>query len=724
MDFEKKWDIKAADIKDEEMSEKFFDMQRRAKAMQDQRTRGHSYFSRVSHMQNLYDKKDGIFSEGSTQAIKRKIRAETIQRVPDGEIITQYDKNSIEQAEVDFLFKHKILTSEYDGRDMLKNLWRTFNASYDYGYGCVRTGFERDLDGDIRVSFKLIQWNDILPAPDCDFIEEARWYIVQEFLSYSDICALVDDEGEVKDSTYDEDVVHFLLENKYTDAPEAKSNPLADSKNGTSKTESVKIWTLYKRGKDEFITFVPSCSAVLRTVKNYDPRLDIPLHFLILEPDPDFPLGCSSVMWTLAQQQFADAFQTSAYQTLLLAANPPLMQFGNLSNAKIQMKPRKIWNMGTNQNNRVEKFPVETTTITQYGSILNNVSANMMKNLNITESTVATDSTTMGYSGTPQGVDLQRKEKTITVNQYQKRLEIFFQEWANHAIRSYIAALSGTIEMTVDEETRRRIWSIESANAEENDPETGAPIVDSIINEDKISIDFNKLKDSTFEFQVRAGSLIQGEREEELENIQQLIVPVSQMMGNLSDENRSTFETILLKLVERMCELSNIDISASVSDDIHDALIKEAIAATMQQVAQQQGQINQLAQNQIAMAGQIPGMEVMPQEAGEEQAMMPSQQDMPLPMPEGEMPMPEGQVSNENGLAPSEGPVVSTPGGPVEAPGEVIPGQDQMPANSGMPTELPPELLQGGGLPPQLESGGRPGVPEVIPKGGNSALPK
>lgn len=660
MDEKKKWNIKPCDIADEELSKKFFDMQRRAKAMQDQRTKGHTYFSRVSHMQNLYDKKDGIFSEGSTQAIKRKIRAETIQRVPDGEILTQYDKNSIEQAEVDFLFKHKILTSEYDGKDMLKNLWRTFNASYDYGYACVRTGFERDLDGDIRVSYKLIQWNDILPAPDCDYIEEARWYIVQEYMSYADLCALLDDDGNVKDKTYEEDTVHYLVENKYSDAPEHKSVPLADSKNQTNKTESIKIWTLYKRGKKEFMTFVPGCSALLRTVKNYDPRYDIPLHFLILEPDPDFPLGCSSVMWTLAQQQFADAFQTSAYQSLLLATNPPLLQYGNLSNAKIQMKPRKIWNMGTNQNNKVEKFPIETTTITQYGSILNNISANMMKNLNVTESTVSTDSSTMGYSGTPQGVDMQRREKTVTVNQYQKRLEVFFQEWANHAIRSYIASMSGEIEMTVDEETRRRIWSFEAGSTDEIDPETGAPMVDSIITEDKIKIDFSKLHESTFEFQVRAGSLIQGEREEELENIQQLIVPVSQMMGNVSDESKPTFEKVLLKLVQRMCELSNIDISADVSSDVKEQIMQQALAATMNQVQQQQGQINQLAQNQVNMAQSMPNMQI------------------------------EGMEDQE------------TQGEAIQAPGEVVPGEDQM------PPQPPSELPEDSGMPPQLNpsSGG------------------
>ena len=104
------WDIKPADIECKECSDKFQQMYRKAKSQQEQRTKGHSFFTKVSHMQSLYDPKEGQFSEGSTQAIKRKLRSETIQRVPDGELKTPFDKNSIEQVELDFIFKNKIVT--------------------------------------------------------------------------------------------------------------------------------------------------------------------------------------------------------------------------------------------------------------------------------------------------------------------------------------------------------------------------------------------------------------------------------------------------------------------------------------------------------------------------------------------------------------------------------------------------------------------------------------
>lgn len=592
-----RFDIDPKDIRDESgIGKKIDEMYDRSKATMNVRTNLFKMFTRLAHNQSLYEKGvNDVYSEGTTQALKRKIRAQTLQRVPDGEIVTQFDKNSLEQVETEFLFEHKVLTSEYDGKDMLKNLWRAFNTAYDYGFACIRTGFERDLDGDLRISWKEIRWNDIYPAPDCDFIEEAEWYVVREYISQADINALIDwDTETVKDKTYREDVVKFLSDWKPAEGPEYNSIPMADDVKGVTKVESFEVRTLYRKGDDEFVTWVPSCQAVLRVVKNEDPRKDVPIHFLILEPDPEFPLGCSSVMWTIAQQQFADAFQTSAYQTLLLATKPPIMATGNLMNAKIKMEPAAFWDLGNNPNNKLEKFPVETTTITQYGSILENIGSNMMKNLNITDQTIASDANVARYSGTAPGVHEQARDKTITINQYAKRVETFFSEWANHALRSYINSMGGKVEMTVDEETRRRIWDIEM-NRDKALSEAGEEPEESIVDGDKITVDFDALSVDLLSFKVRAGSLMETREEEERRNLQEMLIPVSQMMGNVTEGNRQAFEKTIMQMVSRLLELSNIDMPLQASGNINDALQRDALLATMEQVMQQQEQINQLA---------------------------------------------------------------------------------------------------------------------------------
>ena len=645
----KKWNIDLDDIalEDKELAAKLDKKWKDGKACMDQRTHKHSFFSKISHNMSLYDRgRKNEFSEGTTQAIKRKILAQTVQRVPDGEIVTQYDKNSIEQAEIEYIFKHKVLTSEYDGKDMLKNLIRTFKASYDYGFGCVRTGFEQDTDGDPRISYKLIGYRDIIPSPDCDFIEEAEWYIVREWMPRATLKTLIDEDGNLLDLTYDENVVKYLIENDIRDGVDPASVKLQDRKQGATPSHSLEIRTYYCKGADEFITYVPSINAILRTVENYDPRKGVPLHFMILEPDPDFPLGCSSVMWTLAQQQFADAFQSTAYETLLLSLHPPLQVFGNLVNPKIKMKPNAVWPMGTNQNNHIEPFRVETTTLTQYGSILENISGRRMQSMNITDATVASDANVATYSGTPQGVEQQKLDKTITINQFQKRVEIFFQEWANHALRSYINSMSGEEILTVDEETRRKIWDIErSMHMNPADPNDIEPY-DSIIDGDKITIDFSALSADLLSFEVRMGSLIENEKETERRNIQEMLIPISQMMGNIGDQNRGAFENVIMQLVQRLCELSDIDISQGISDQISTALLSQAMQSTMEAVMGQQQQINQMQQ-------QLGGMPTPPQQG----------------MPEGGMPAPpEGAEMPPQEAAPQSMPPMPPEGG--EAPVE------------------------------------------------------
>ena len=680
--------IKPADILNEDEVPKFEQMWSDAESIMTQRTQNFDYFTKIAHNQSLFDQggnKKKVFSEGSTQAIKRKIRAQTIQRVPDGEIVTQFDRNSIEQVITDFLFDTKVLTSEYDGHDMMKNLWRLFNDSYDFGFGCVVTGFERDLDSDIRISWRQIPYNDVRPAPDCDFIEEAEWYFIRTWVPRSELEARVDEEtGVVSDPTFEADTIRYLIQEDVHDGIEVDSAPNADKQKGVYSDDKIEVRTLYRRGDDEFVSYVPSVSAILRRVKNEDPRKDVPVHFLILEPDPQYPLGCSSVYWTLAQQQFADAFQTTSYRELLLSANPPLMAFGNISYPTIAMKPGALWNMGTNQNNRVEKFTVETTTLTQFGAILENVSANMMKNLNITDATVASDANVMNYSGTPQGVEQQRADKTITVNQYQKRVEIFFSEWANHALRSYISCMSGEVELTVNEETRRKIWDIEMTEAQHQEQEAMQMGLEpkppkSIIEGDKITVDFNALSADLLEFTVRTGSLIENEREQERSGIQELLLPLSQMLSGVSEQNKPVFEHVILMLTQRLCETSNIDIPVQTGDQFNMQLLQEIAKANMeaimgqqQQLDQQGAAINQLMQQQ----GQVP----------QQQQPMPQQQEpMPPAQPSSEMPpemmmqeeIPQGQEQPEPlSQMPMPQPQEVSAEFPQEAGAEAIPQEN------------------------------------------------
>lgn len=606
--------INLEDIKCPEVTKKYEPMYNRAKAQMDQRVKHFETYAKISHMKNLYNangRKTTMFSEGSTQSIKRKIVSQTLQRTPDGELQTQYDKNSVETAILEYLFENKILNSGYSGNSMFSNLTKVFKSSYDYGFACVRTGFKRNNTKDIVTTFNIIKHNNVFPNPDCDAIQEAEWYIIREWISRSEIESLFSKDDKLIDSTYNEDTLRYIIQKEHADGDGFDSRGLQDKANGVSKIESVEIRTLYRRGDDEFISYAPHLNAIFRKVKNPDPQKDVPLHFLILDHDDEYALGASSVSYTLGKQQFADNFLTSSNNQVLLAENPPVMLWGNLTQTKIKMLPRSVWNMGTNPNaTKAEKFPIETSTLNNFTNILEHNSSSMIRDMNIQDATIASDAHVSGFSATPQGVEAQREDKTISINTYQKNLETFFSDWTDHALRSYCATMKGTQEITVNEETRRKIYSIEKSQV---DPMTQtAP--ESIINGNKIKVNFDELSADTVSFQVRTGSLIESKHDQNQDKLSKMIVPISQMLGALPDEDKHAFVNVLMQIVKRLLEEADIDVAAEAGDMINDRLVIDALKATMAQVAEQNQVQEQMAQQleQLLGGGKQPAQ--MPQQ--------------------------------------------------------------------------------------------------------------
>ena len=161
--------------------------------------------------------------------------------------------------------------------------------------------------------------------------------------------------------------------------------------------------------------------------------------------------------------------------------------------------------------------------------------------------------------------------------------------------------MKGIQEITVDEETRRKIYSIEES---QKDPVTQqAPV--SIIKDNKIKVNFNELSIDTIQFKVRTGSLIESRHEKQQKQLQELIVPISQMLGALPDEDKSAFTNVLMKMLQRLLEEADIDISADSGKQIESRLVIDALKQTMLQVAEQNKIQEQMAQQlQGIMAGQ------------------------------------------------------------------------------------------------------------------------
>ena len=532
------------------------------------------------------------FSEGSTQYILRKVLADTIQRMPDGELDTQYDKESPESIWLNAIFENKVISSEYEGIDMMSNLTNTFKMAFIYAFAPVLTEFDRDVDGDIRVNYHLAYWSDVFINPDCEDIRRPERVFYLQYLTKDFLESLLDDDGSAKDSTYESKTIQYVLDHNLLGGHYAGSDKLSDRIKGAGHNHSLAVVTEYVRGADEFVTYVPAANAVLRRTKNYDPRKGIPWTFFVLEPDPDFPLGVSQVEFLLADQQFNDLFQTSAYKNLLLAMEPPLMVSGLETNpSSYQFKPRKIWNIGNNPNNKVEPVKIDNAVLSGWSNTREAIAASMLRNLNVADGTVASDSGTT-YSKTAPGVHAQQNAKTISVNQYQKRVEEFFSQWAESALRMYVNAMKGKKWITVNENTRRRIADIGHAE---------------LIQENKVCIDFSALSADSIKFEVRTGSLVQRKEDQELDKLTQMIQPFVQNINGFSDENRKAIENdVLLPSMMRMVELSDTDISATLANSLSSHAAKQMLAGMQSQIdaqrQQQQMQGAQIANMQAQMA--------------------------------------------------------------------------------------------------------------------------
>lgn len=209
--------------------------------------------------------------------------------------------------------------------------------------------------------------------------------------------------------------------------------------------------------------------------------------------------------------------------------------------------------------------------------------------------------------------------------------------------------MKGTKLITVDEETRRKIQSIEDSMSEEMEANGDIGQLESIIVENQINIDFDKLSTDRLEFKVRTGSLIQSRQQEQRQNIQELLVPVSQTIGALSDENKNAVEQNMLQMIERLFELSDIDFAKQAGKRLNDRMIIDSLKAAYAQIVDQNKAIEQL--QQLAVNGLPPEQQPQP-----EQQPMPQQPQVQQP---GSAQMPPElmqQLMAQNQQAPAEMP--------------------------------------------------------------------
>jgi hypothetical protein len=261
------------------------------------------------------------------------------------------------------------------------------------------------------------------------------------------------------------------------------------------------------------------------------------------------------------------------------------------------------------------------------------IAAGMMRQLNAVDGTLAKDSGVTGFSGTPQGVEAQMATKEVNINAYQKRIEYFFAEWSNKALRMYLNAMGGVHDLTVDEETRRKLFDISAMD---------------IIKGNKITIDFDALSTDVLKFQTRSGSLILKKEDQERAGLQATLQPLVQNLMGWSEQNKAVIENeVIIPITKRLLELSDTDISKTLGNTLGQHMAKMVMQAVEAEQAAQQAQIDEIAARQAALEnpvptppaqGEAPAPGALPLGPGMEgtSPSSPSMPDLPTPEPAGQ----------------------------------------------------------------------------------------
>ena len=247
---EKRWNIDKDSLKSVEVCKTLARFQT-AQGQMRQRTNNHELYGLVAKNKSIHEffggkrsKQHKYFSEGSTQYILRKTLADTIQRVPDGELETQYDKASKEHIFTRYIFENKVIASEFEGIDMMSNLTNTFKMSWIYAFAPVRTGFEKDYDDDVRISYNLENWSDVFINPDCKDVRRPEVVYHRQYMTRDDVENLINCEtGSVLDGTYNEETIHYILDEDMFTARHAESEKLADRLKGSTSIASITLIT-------------------------------------------------------------------------------------------------------------------------------------------------------------------------------------------------------------------------------------------------------------------------------------------------------------------------------------------------------------------------------------------------------------------------------------------------------------------------------------------------
>ena len=263
-------------------------------------------------------------SSGETAGIIRRMARNLVQHVPNLEVVSRYDDDSMHGIIAKHVLLTKIVGSDSYSSDMQQNLFASTKTALSLGFDCVVPCLLQLADGTWITRYDTIHYRDVFPEPGAKDVRLANDVFVRRYLTRGDIKQLIRDQV----SGWDHAALRRLLKSRPVAPPrEEQSNSYADKKRRMH-ASGYEIITYYSNSGESFLTFAGGEKLLLRIEKNKHPLHWHPVFFLVLEKDNTQPLGKSQVELIYGRQEFQDLMLNGAMKMYYRNINPPLFGYG------------------------------------------------------------------------------------------------------------------------------------------------------------------------------------------------------------------------------------------------------------------------------------------------------------------------------------------------------------------------------------------------------------
>lgn len=453
-------------------------------------------------------------TDGTLAGIIKEQPKRVIQQIPTGKVNCSLYPDLAEVA--NYVLTNELIPMGNTQGSALQKSWIMLGKALTYGVSVSYTYFTNTGDK-MHTDFVIPYIKDILIEKGKTYGPDSNIEFMRSWYTKYDLMAIIAKEQRFmkKDKNYKPDwdlkQLQRLIDHGSTDQKDDDQTPHEREKG--SDIGGFEIIHGFQRGVGEkFYSFAPVLgkNCTVKTKTNPDPRGETPLNYLYADIDLSNPYGRGAVEQSGGIQNLLD-HQMVMFQFMnTLMMGPPLQLWGNLNKSTIKFKPNAIWDMGANQNNKIEPFQVNTSAIANFPNNYGLLKSQILNLNSSLDSSVSAQSGNPGFSKTPAGVKNNENRLSISDNYMRKQYEKWFGDQSETSLNIFFAEMEGKGSVVIPD-----------GQVTEMTQETLTKYYDK--KSKKLTIPYGKIKDETFNFQVDASSSQVKEDSDNAEKLTELL---------------------------------------------------------------------------------------------------------------------------------------------------------------------------------------------------------